>query len=194
MAPKCRNRCRRPIRRAILERGYDAEVGAFTRAFGERAPDVTTLALPLVAFLPADDPRVQSTINAVRGQLQHDGLLYGYLDQDGHPRARVHLRWVASGSSRLWPVAIACAKCRTFSSACVGTLMMSGCPLRRSTPVRELCWATRAGLHAPGANRGSAEPERRRICYGSSTPPVSPSMAIRTWRTLGNCSSVRVIC
>jgi GH15 family glucan-1,4-alpha-glucosidase len=40
--------------------------------------------MPIVGFLPADDPRMLSTINAIEERLTDDrGLVYRYLAQDG---------------------------------------------------------------------------------------------------------------
>jgi len=50
-------RTRGEIRTAILERGFDAEVGAFTQAFGSTDLDASALSIPRVGFLPATDPR-----------------------------------------------------------------------------------------------------------------------------------------
>jgi alpha,alpha-trehalase len=78
-------RVRDEIRRAILAEGYDADVGAFTQAFGEKALDASALAVPLVGFLPATDPRVRSTAERVRERLTSGGLVHRYLTQDGLP-------------------------------------------------------------------------------------------------------------
>jgi GH15 family glucan-1,4-alpha-glucosidase len=46
--------------------------------------DASALVLPLVGFLPADDPRVVSTVEAIRRDLTHDGLVLRYrTDEDG---------------------------------------------------------------------------------------------------------------
>ena len=78
-------RTRDEIRNAILTQGYNAEVGAFTQAFGESALDASALAIPLVGFLPATDPRVQSTAERIKEQLTSRGLVYRYLNEDGLP-------------------------------------------------------------------------------------------------------------
>lgn len=66
---------REAIREAILAQGYDAELGAFTRAFGDATIDAGALVVPLVGFLPATDPRVISTAERVRERLTVGGLL-----------------------------------------------------------------------------------------------------------------------
>jgi GH15 family glucan-1,4-alpha-glucosidase len=78
-------RTREEIRAAILEEGYDEEAGAFTQAFGEQALDACALVIPQVGFLPANDPRVLSTVERIREQLTSHGLVYRYLTEDGLP-------------------------------------------------------------------------------------------------------------
>jgi GH15 family glucan-1,4-alpha-glucosidase len=78
-------RARDEIRRAILAEGYNAEVGAFTQVCGGRALDASALAVPFTGFLPATDPRVLSTVRAIREQLTSHGLVYRYLTGDGLP-------------------------------------------------------------------------------------------------------------
>jgi GH15 family glucan-1,4-alpha-glucosidase len=85
-APHARwRRTRAEIRRAILRDGYNAERGAFTQAFGSAALDASALAIPRVGFLPATDPRVRSTVEAIRRELTHQGLVYRYRAADGLP-------------------------------------------------------------------------------------------------------------
>jgi GH15 family glucan-1,4-alpha-glucosidase len=73
------------VRRAILEQGYDARLGAFTQVFGEPALDASALAIPGVDFLPADDPRVLGTIARIEEQLVQGGVVYRYRREDGLP-------------------------------------------------------------------------------------------------------------
>ncbi len=72
------------IRAAILERGWNERVGAFTRAFGSEDLDASNLMLAITGFLPGDDPRVKATIDATVQRLTDKrGLVYRYLDDDG---------------------------------------------------------------------------------------------------------------
>ncbi len=72
------------IRRTILERGWSERAGAFTQAFGEDALDASTLLLPIVGFLPADDAQVRATVDAIAERLtDHLGLVYRYRAPDG---------------------------------------------------------------------------------------------------------------
>src|SRR5581483_9181580 len=76
-------RTRDAIRQAILDRGYDARIGAFTQAFGSSALDASALAIPRVGFLAATDPRVRSTIERIRADLTRNGLVDRYHTPDG---------------------------------------------------------------------------------------------------------------
>lgn len=72
------------IRVAVESHGWNAEVGAFTQSFGSDALDATALLLPVVGFLPPHDPRVLSTIDAVRAQLTDSrGLVHRYHTRSG---------------------------------------------------------------------------------------------------------------
>ncbi|MHA7958990.1 glycoside hydrolase family 15 protein [Streptomyces sp. L500] len=66
---------REEIHREVCERGYDAERGTFTQYYGSRELDAATLLIPRVGFLPPDDPRVVSTVDTVRRELLHHGLV-----------------------------------------------------------------------------------------------------------------------
>lgn len=72
------------VRAAILEQGWNEKVGAFTQSFGSEALDASALQLAITGFLPADDPRMRSTINQIAAQLSAPcGLLYRYTASDG---------------------------------------------------------------------------------------------------------------
>ena len=72
------------IREAILTRGWSDRASAFTQSFGSDELDASSLMLPLVGFLPADDSRVLSTINATEERLTDErGLVYRYRSRDG---------------------------------------------------------------------------------------------------------------
>jgi GH15 family glucan-1,4-alpha-glucosidase len=72
------------IREAILTRGWSDRANAFTQSFGSDELDASNLMLPLVGFLPADDPRVLATIHATEERLTDQrGLVYRYRSHDG---------------------------------------------------------------------------------------------------------------
>jgi GH15 family glucan-1,4-alpha-glucosidase len=70
-------RIRDEIRQEILTKGVD-DRGVFVQSFGDHALDASLLLVPLVGFLPADDPRVVNTVAAIQEQLSHDGFVYRY--------------------------------------------------------------------------------------------------------------------
>ncbi len=78
-------RVREQIRTAILEKGYNRKVKAFTQSFGSEDLDAGALIIPRIGFLPPTDPRVVSTINLINEKLSHDGLIYRYRTEDGLP-------------------------------------------------------------------------------------------------------------
>jgi GH15 family glucan-1,4-alpha-glucosidase len=78
------NQTQDQIREAILTRGWSDRANAFTQSFGSDELDASTLMLPLVGFLPPDDPRVLATINATEDRLTDEqGLVYRYRSHDG---------------------------------------------------------------------------------------------------------------
>ena len=73
---------RHDIRASVEEHGVDAATGAFTQQFDGQALDSSALLIPLVRFLPATDARVVATMDRLRRELAHDGLLYRYVETD----------------------------------------------------------------------------------------------------------------
>jgi len=70
----------------ICSRGYDPQLGAFTRAYGSKSLDASGLLIGLVGFLPACDPRLVGTLEAVRKNLGDGPFLRRYdteREQDG---------------------------------------------------------------------------------------------------------------
>lgn len=78
-------KARNDLRKAILNEGYNPHVGAFTQIFGGTDVDASALVIPFTGFLSADDPRMSSTITAIREQLGSHGMIYRYLAPDGLP-------------------------------------------------------------------------------------------------------------
>jgi GH15 family glucan-1,4-alpha-glucosidase len=66
------------IHAEVCERGYDAGRGTFTQYYGGTELDAAVLLIPEVGFLPADDPRVVSTVRTIQRELVRDGLVLRY--------------------------------------------------------------------------------------------------------------------
>jgi alpha,alpha-trehalase len=72
------------ITEAIMTRGWNDDVGAFTQSFGSDQLDASCLMLAIVGFLPADHPRMRATIDAIAAGLTDErGLVYRYRAPDG---------------------------------------------------------------------------------------------------------------
>src|SRR6188768_3978540 len=65
---------RQRIHDDVCARGFSAERKSFVQAYGSSQLDASLLMLPLVGFLPARDPRVQGTVEAIGRELMIDGL------------------------------------------------------------------------------------------------------------------------
>ncbi|HVD03992.1 MAG TPA: glycoside hydrolase family 15 protein [Candidatus Dormibacteraeota bacterium] len=75
---------REQIRHTILTRGWSDKLGSFRQALDEDALDATALMIPLLNFLPPMDPRVCSTVEAIRRDLTDEsGFVYRYRRDDG---------------------------------------------------------------------------------------------------------------
>ncbi|WP_317442588.1 glycoside hydrolase family 15 protein [Streptomyces collinus] len=66
------------VHREVCEKGYDSGRNTFTQYYGSRELDAALLLIPRVGFLPADDPRVVGTVDAIRDDLGHGGLVRRY--------------------------------------------------------------------------------------------------------------------
>jgi len=62
----------------VCQRGYNASVGAFTQVLDGTTLDASLLLLPLIGFLPPDDPRIKGTVEAIGRELLVDGLVLRY--------------------------------------------------------------------------------------------------------------------
>ena len=66
------------INREVCEKGYDSARGAFMQYYGAAELDASVLLIPDVGFLPADDPRMVSTMKVLQRDLVQDGFLRRY--------------------------------------------------------------------------------------------------------------------
>ncbi len=65
----------------VCRKGFSAKANTFVQSYGSDRLDASLLMMPLVGFLPASDPRMKSTIEAIERELMVDGFVRRY-----HPR------------------------------------------------------------------------------------------------------------
>ena len=75
-------RARDEIRAELLERAWSSEKQAFTQSYDSDALDASALLMPKAGFLEATDPRMVSTVAAIRRELVVDGLVRRYVPED----------------------------------------------------------------------------------------------------------------
>jgi GH15 family glucan-1,4-alpha-glucosidase len=69
---------RRELHDEVCREGYNGERDSFVQFYGADHLDASLLQIPLVGFLPTDDPRVKGTVAAVQRELMVDGLVHRY--------------------------------------------------------------------------------------------------------------------
>jgi GH15 family glucan-1,4-alpha-glucosidase len=69
---------RERIHEDICRRGFDAERNAFVQYYGSKDPDASLLVLPLVGFLPPEDPRIRGTLELIQRELADGPFVYRY--------------------------------------------------------------------------------------------------------------------
>jgi GH15 family glucan-1,4-alpha-glucosidase len=71
-------RLRADIHDEVCRFGFSNELKSFVQSYGSKQLDASLLLMPLVGFLPPEDPRVQGTISAIEKHLLRDGLVARY--------------------------------------------------------------------------------------------------------------------
>ena len=69
------------IHAEICREGYDPGLGTFVQHYGSQELDASLLLLPIMGFLPADDPRMARTISAIENDLVRNGLVFRTLSE-----------------------------------------------------------------------------------------------------------------
>ena len=69
---------RRRIHDDVCSNAFDRALGAFVQAYGSKQLDASLLLMAMVGFLPASDPRVRGTVEAIERHLTVDGLVLRY--------------------------------------------------------------------------------------------------------------------
>ncbi len=60
----------------VCAKAFDVKRNTFVQFYGATALDASLLMIPIVGFLPADDPRMRGTTDALEAALMQDGFLY----------------------------------------------------------------------------------------------------------------------
>ncbi len=76
---------REMVREDILKNGFNSRRNTFTQHYETNEVDAALLLIPLVGFLPADDPRMAGTIEAIEKELLIGGIPLRYKNDDGLP-------------------------------------------------------------------------------------------------------------
>jgi GH15 family glucan-1,4-alpha-glucosidase len=62
----------------VCKLGFDTALNTFVRSYGSKQLDASLLLLPVIGFLPPEDPRIRATVEAVERTLVTDGLVRRY--------------------------------------------------------------------------------------------------------------------
>jgi len=73
---------RQEIHDQVCDQGFNVSKGSFTQYYGSDELDASLLMIPLVGFLPARDPRMRGTIEAVERELVDGGFVLRYRTAD----------------------------------------------------------------------------------------------------------------
>jgi GH15 family glucan-1,4-alpha-glucosidase len=73
---------RAEIHNEICSKGFDRKRNSFVQYYGASKVDAALLLLPTVGFLPAADPKMLGTVQAIERELVEDGLVWRYV-RDG---------------------------------------------------------------------------------------------------------------
>src|SRR5215472_2321536 len=66
------------IHAEVCREAFDSELGSFVQSYGRKELDASLLQIPIVGFLPPDDPRVIGTVTAIERGLMCDGFVMRY--------------------------------------------------------------------------------------------------------------------
>jgi GH15 family glucan-1,4-alpha-glucosidase len=81
-------RLRDEVHDDVCRNGFDAGLDSFVQFYGSTELDASLLQIPILGFLPVDDPRVRGTVAAIERHLLVDGFVMRYRSEsvpDGLP-------------------------------------------------------------------------------------------------------------
>jgi GH15 family glucan-1,4-alpha-glucosidase len=71
-------RVRDTIHREVCAKGFNKKLNSFVQYYGAKTLDASCLRIPLVGFLPATDPRIVGTVEAIEKGLMRRGFVQRY--------------------------------------------------------------------------------------------------------------------
>ena len=156
------------FRAEILERGV--RDGVFRQHYDTDALDASILLMPLLRFLPPDDPRIRATVEAVADELTEHGLVLRYKVEetdDGLSGEEgtflICSFWLVSALSEIGEQARARAALRTPAGVVrVARPLRRGARAQERAPPRQLP----PGLHPSGADQRRVARDRGRAARG----------------------------
>jgi GH15 family glucan-1,4-alpha-glucosidase len=69
---------RTEIHREVCKKGFNKKLNSFVQSYGSKVLDASCLRIALVGFLPASDPRIIGTVEAIEKGLMKDGFVQRY--------------------------------------------------------------------------------------------------------------------
>jgi len=69
---------RQNIHKEVCAHGFNQRIGSFVQSYGAEELDASLLLLPTVGFLPAGDPRIRGTVDAIEQRLFVNGFVHRY--------------------------------------------------------------------------------------------------------------------
>jgi GH15 family glucan-1,4-alpha-glucosidase len=66
------------IHEEVCRKGFNTRLNSFVQSYSSANLDASLLLIPMVGFLPPDDPRVKGTVEAIERDLTEDGLVKRY--------------------------------------------------------------------------------------------------------------------
>jgi GH15 family glucan-1,4-alpha-glucosidase len=74
------------VRAEIISKGWNSKIQSFTQAYGSLEVDASLLLMEQYGFISARDERFVKTVNRVKQELFHNGLVYRYTNSDDSGR------------------------------------------------------------------------------------------------------------
>ena len=66
------------IHKEVCKKGFNRKLNSFVQSYGSKQLDASCLRIVLVGFLPADDPRIVGTVEAIEKRLMKSGFVKRY--------------------------------------------------------------------------------------------------------------------